>query len=102
MSGIIESSDRIDVNESAYVTGTISVGTSLIEAKVGAERLGTRQYLSIHNHGPNTIFVGPAGTTTANGRPLFVDQSIDIPIGNLAVYLVSAHANNTVVVQELG
>lgn len=102
MSGIIESSDRIDVNESAYVTGTVTVGTSIVEAKVGVERLGNRQYLSIHNHGPNTIFVGPAGTTAATGRPLFVDQSIDIPIGNLAVYLVSEHANNTVVVQELG
>lgn len=102
MSGIIESSDRIDVNESAYVTGTITVGTSVIEAKVGTERLGSRQYLSIHNHGPHTIFVGPEGVTTSTGRPLFVDQSIDIPIGNLSVCLISAHANNTVVVQELG
>jgi len=102
MSGIIESSDRIDVNESIYVTGTLSVGTSLVEAKVSAERLGNRQYLSIHNYGPNTVFVGPAGTTTETGRPLFVDQSIDIPVGNLAVYVVAEQAGNTVVVQELG
>lgn len=102
MSGIIESSDRIDVNESVYVTGTLTVGTSLVEAKVGDERLITRQYVSIHNYGPNTIFVGPAGTTSTTGRPLFVDQSIDIPLGNLGIYLISEHADNTVVVQELG
>ena len=102
MSGIIESSDRIDVNESVYVTGTITVGTSLVEAKVGAERLSNRQFVSIHNYGPNTVYVGPDGVTTANGRPLFVDQSIDIPLGNLGVYIVAEQANNTVVVQELG
>lgn len=102
MSGIIESSDRSDVNESVYRTGTLIVGTSLVEAKVGDDRLVSRQYVSIHNYGPNTIYVGPEGTTTSTGRPLFVDQSIDIPLGNLGIYLISEHADNNVVVQELG
>jgi hypothetical protein len=102
MSGIIESSDRIDVNESAYVTGTITVGTTLVEAKVGAERLAKRQYISIHNYGPNTIYIGPEGTTVSTGRPVFIDQSMDIPVGNLAVCLIAEEENNIVVVQELG
>lgn len=102
MSGITESPDRSDVNESSYIGGTVSVGTSEVEAKVGASRLSTRQYLSIHNSGPNTVYVGPSGVTTSSGRPLFRDQSIDIPAGNLGIFVIAAQSGNTIIVQELG
>lgn len=102
MGAIIESSDRSDVNESSFLSGTITVGTSVVEAKVGISRLSSRQYLSIHNNGPLTIYVGPSDVTTSSGRPIFRDQSIDIPVGDLGIYLVSGQAGNTVVVQEIG
>jgi hypothetical protein len=102
MGGIVESSDRSDVNESSFLSGTITVSTTVVEAKVGATRLSTRQYLSIHNTGPGTIYLGTNTVTSSTGRPILRDQSIDLPIGNLGVYLVSGQGNNTVIVQELG
>lgn len=101
MSGIQESSDRSDVVESAYVSGTLSVTTSAIEAKVGANRLTGRQILSIYNAGPGTIYVGPSGVTSSTGRPIFRDQSIDMPAGNVAVFLIAGTGTQSVIVQEL-
>ena len=101
MSGIQESSDRSDVVESAYVSGTLSVTTTAVEAKVGASRLAGRQILSIHNNGPGTVYIGPSGVTSATGRPLAKDQSIDIPAGNVAIFLVANSGTQSVIVQEL-
>lgn len=101
MSGIQESADRSDVNESSYLTGTLTVGTTQVEVKVGASRLERRQFVSIHNYGPQTIYIGPDGVTTSSGRPIFRDQSIDLPVGNLALYLIAGTANQSVIVQEL-
>lgn len=101
MSGIIESADRSDVNESNYVSGTLSVGTTAVEVKVGSSRLERRQFISVHNYGPATIFIGPSGVTTSSGRPIFRDQSIDMPVGNLPIYVIASSAGQTVIVQEL-
>lgn len=102
MGGINEASDRSDVNESTFLSGTVTVGTTAVEAKVGATRLITRQYLSIHNTGPGTIYLGTSTVTSSTGRPILRDQSIDLPVGNLPIYIVSGQGNNTVIVQELG
>lgn len=101
MSGIQESSDRSDVVESAYLSGTLSVTTTAVEAKVGASRLAGRQILSIHNLGQGTVYIGPAGVTSATGRPLLRDQSIDIPAGNVAIFVVANAGTQSVIVQEL-
>jgi hypothetical protein len=98
---IADSADRADILESGYVAGTRVIGTVQVEAKVGDTRLSFRQHLTIHNHGPSVIFVGPSGVTSQNGRPLYPNATMDIAVGDLGVYLIAETSNNTVVIQEL-
>lgn len=98
---IADSADRTDILESGYVTATKVVGTVQLEAKVGTSRLDFRQHLTIHNYGPNTIYIGPTGVTALTGRPLFANQTIDMAVGDIAIYLIAETSNNSVVIQEL-
>jgi hypothetical protein len=100
MGGINYSPDRADVNESSYISGALSVTISQIEAKVGASRLPFRQVLTIFNAGNKTIYYGPSGVTSANGVPIFSQQAINIPIGDLAVFLIASSGTQSVVIQE--
>jgi len=95
------SASRADVLESGYVAATKVVGTNQIEATAGNFRLIARQHLSIHNKGPSIIYVGPEGVTTQTGRPIFVDQILDMPIGDIGVFLVAESEDNSVTIQEL-
>lgn len=92
--------DRADVLESSFLGGTVTVGTTEVEAKVGASRLDTRQLLTIYNASANTIYWGPTGVTTSTGQPIEKKQFVSIPAGNIAVYLIAASAGNTAIVQE--
>lgn len=86
----------------SYVQGSITVGTSQVEAKVGGSRLTNRQSLLIHNGSTKTIYVGPSGVTTSM-RPIFKDQVYATDDANLAVFLIAATAGNTgVIIEEKG
>lgn len=84
------SSEYSDVLSDAYVAGVISVSTSEIEAKVGASRLSGRETLRIYNNSNITIYFGPTGVTSSTGEPIFKNQWVNIPIGDIAVYLITA------------
>lgn len=83
----------------SYVQGTVTVGTSQVEAKVGGSRLSNRQHLLIFNGSSNTIYIGPTGVTTSM-RPLFKSQQYDCDDCNLAVYMIAGSAGNSVIVEE--
>jgi len=94
--------NTVSVLEQTYLSANIIVGTSQIEIKTGISRLSSRKMVSVHNYGPNIIYIGPSGVTSTTGRPLFVDQCMDMPIGNMAVYAISEEPGNSIIVQEIG
>lgn len=99
MNGISESSDRSDTLET-FDSGTLSVGTSAVEAKVGGSRFAKRQALVIYNLSNDIIYRGKSNVTTTTGIPIFKDQVVTLPAGDVAVYLIAGSASNTVVIEE--
>lgn len=92
-----------DVLTDAYVAGVISVSTTQVEAKVGASRLASRETLRIYNNSNTTIYFGPSGVNSLIGEPIFKNQWVNIPIGDIAVFLITASGTAADVrIQELG
>lgn len=91
-----------EVNESQYVSGAITVGTSAVEAKVGASRIELRQRLRIYNDSNSTIYFGPSGVTTSTGEPLFKKQWIELEFGDIGVFVIAGSSGNNVIIQEIG
>lgn len=93
-----------DVLEQAYVSSTVSVGTTQVEAKVGGSRLAGREVVTIYNDSNSTVFYGPSGVSTSGankGEPLFKRQSVSIPAGQeVGVFIIADSASNQVIVQE--
>lgn len=92
---------RNDVNSEAMVQGSVSVGTSSVEAKASTSALEGREQVRVYNKGPYTIYWGPSGVTTSTGEPIYVDQWIDLPYSDtVPVYLVSGTASSSAIVTE--
>ena len=89
-----------DVLGDGYVAGVINVSTIQIEAKVGASRLAGREYVRIFNNSAGTIFFGPSGVTISTGEPLFKNQWVSIPMGDIAVYCIAAAPLTDIRIQE--
>lgn len=101
--GIDNSSEYSDVLTDAYVIGVVSVSTTQVEAKAGASRLANREVLRIFNNSTQTIYFGPAGVTSATGEPIVKNQWVNIPIGDIAVFLITAAGTAADVrIQEIG
>lgn len=102
MSGISYDPDRIDVDNTGYLTAALSVSTTAVEAKVSTTPLASRQELIIFNQGNQTVYYGPSGVTSTSGIPLFKNQFVSLPLGpNNSVFLITASGSSTVIVQEL-
>lgn len=96
--------DRIDVTEKVYSAGAITVGLTQVEAKANATgvRIATRQLIAVHNSASKTVYIGPSGVTIATGIPVFKDQLVSLPVGDLPVFLISDTAGQIVRVHEIG
>lgn len=93
--------DQIDVDNTIFTSGTVTVGTTAVEAKVGATRAVNRQSLYIENKGPSAIFYGPSGVTVTTGATLAVSQTVFLELGDaLGVFVIANTAGNTCIVQE--
>lgn len=92
-----------DVMNDAYVSGSVSVSTSQVEAKVGANRLTGREVLHITNKGTNRVYFGPSGVTVSTGDFLEKNQSVAIAVGDgIGVFLICDTGQSaTVIVQEI-
>lgn len=105
MGSLQQGGSRDDVNDGYYVGQTVVVGTSQVEAKVGANRDAARQIIIVYNDSNSTVYHGPSGVTTTGankGIPIERKQTVAIPAGNVAVYLIADTAGNNVIVQEFG
>ncbi len=103
MSGISYNPELADVDNDGYASGSVSVGVTQIEAKVGVNRLAGREGLTITNKGPNPVYYGPTGVTSTTGDVLLKNQFVSLPFGeSVAVFLICAAGQSaTVIVQEL-
>jgi hypothetical protein len=90
-----------EVNDGQYLSSNITVGTTEIEAKVGASRLVGRQRLRIYNDSSVTIYFGPSGVSTTSGEPLLKKQWIELEFGDIGVFVIAGSAGNNVIIQEV-
>lgn len=100
--GITLSGEFNEVNETLYLSGSVTVGNTAVEAKVGASRAEGRQRLRIYNNSNVTIYFGPSGVTPGSGEPLLKKQWIELDIGDLGVFLIASSGSNNVIIQEIG
>jgi len=103
MVGISYDPELADVDNNGYVSAAVSVSTTQVEAKAGATNLAGREGITITNKGPNRVYYGPSGVTSANGDYLEKNQFASLPLGEyVTVYLICATGQSaTVIVQEL-
>lgn len=91
----------IDMLQGNPVCGAITVGTSLVEAKVGASRATGRKAITIFHNGSGSLYYGCSTMTTSAGTPIFKNTSVTIPCGpNSPVYLISNLAGQDVRIIE--
>ena len=101
--GISYNPEFADVMQDGYVSGVVTVGTSQVEAKVGASRLEGREMLVIYNDSNSTIYHGPSGVTTSGankGIPILKGEFVSIMSGDLGVFLITTGPGKNVIVQE--
>lgn len=92
-----------DVNNKTYVSGFITVGTTAVEAKVGATRISPREMVRIYNNDSSiTIYFGASGVTVSTGEPLRPGEAVSVPAGDeLGVFVIAASGTVNVRVQEM-
>jgi hypothetical protein len=102
MSDISYNPELADVDNDGYVSGPVSVAGTAVEAKVGASRLVGREFITITNKGPKTVYYGPSGVTSTTGDVLYKGQFVSMPMGDqIGVFVICAGADTaTVIVQE--
>jgi hypothetical protein len=103
MGNLEGSGEFVDVLDNSWVQGVVSVGTTQVEAKVGASKSDTREMIIIENISNKTIYYGPSGVTSSTGHRLIKDAWVEIMVGNnLGVYLIADSNGNNVIISELG
>lgn len=104
-SNATDSLDRSEVTDyynQNLLSGSISVGTTGVEAKVGANPLANRKCLMITNLGQNTVYFGAQGVSVATGTPIEKNQVLTISVGpNVRPYLVAGNGANDVRILEI-
>lgn len=84
--------------------GSLAVGVSAVEIKVGASRLAGRKSVTLYNNSNQTVFWGyTSGVTTSSGTPIEKSQFVTWEVGeDLAVFVIAATAGNNVRITEAG
>lgn len=92
----------VDIVNVTGLQGTVTVGTTAVEARVGAGRLVERKSITVTNTSANIIYWGlTSGVTTANGHPIYRKQQVTWAIGDaVGVYLITTVAGQVVPISE--
>jgi len=91
-----------DVISGSGTEGAITVGTSAIEAKVGASALTNRKLLTIFNNSDATIYWGrTSSVTSSSGTPIYEKQMFTFTVAsNAPIYLIASASGKNVRVTE--
>lgn len=99
------SADRSDVNDTSGISGTLTVGTSAVEVKVGGSRLVGRQSVRLYNDSSNAIYWSFSASVTTSGstkgEQIAKGQSAEWDVGDFPIYVIAASAGNIVIVHEV-
>lgn len=92
-----------DIVDTSGIYGTLTVGTSPVQVKVGGSNLSSRKLITLDNTSNVTLFWGydnSISTTTYAGR-FFKDQQGSWAIGpNVSIWVVAGSAGNSVHISE--
>lgn len=99
LNGDINSADTIRVGG---IQGTLTVGTSAVELKVGGSRLANRKLASVFNDSNSIIYYGYTDAVTiSTGTPIFKNQFVEWAINDsTTVYLIADSAGNNTRITE--
>lgn len=91
-----------DIVNVSGVFGTLTVGTSAVQLKVGGSNLTNRISVTLYNTSGNTVYWGYANTvTTSNGTPILKEQLASWAIGDqVSIWLIAGSAGNIVRITE--
>lgn len=91
-----------DVSNNGGTQAALTIGTTAVEAKVGASPLTNRKSLTIYNNSGNTLYWGyTSGVTVSNGTPLLRDSLAVFEIGTgTSIFLVASNTGNNVRITE--
>lgn len=109
--GFLQDSNATDSTDTTIVTdslqgsgsqGSLLVGTSAVEVKVGSNRLVGRKIITIFHNGSGKLFWGyTSSVTIATGTPIFRNTTLTISAGeNTAIYVIANTVGNDVRVTE--
>lgn len=85
------------------VYGAITVGTTAVEAKVGANKLDQRAMVTIQPLSEAVYFGYDSSVTISTGTKIFKGQIYPIEAGDkLSVFLISENAGNNIRITEVG
>lgn len=91
----------VDVVRVEGVQGFLTVGTTAIEIKVGANRFINRKAVTIYNNSNSTLFWGYTdGVTTLTGTPIDKKEIASFRIGDCPLFIIAATAGNNVRITE--
>jgi hypothetical protein len=86
----LSTSDTIREN---LISGSLSVGTTAVEVKVGASRLANRKSIALYNNSNRTMWWGGSGVTPSSGVPINKGELLTLAIEDVAVFVVSDQAS---------
>lgn len=88
-----------DTINTAGVYGSVTIGTSAVEAKIGASKLINRKSLTITPI-TNTVYWGyDSSVTTSNGTPIFKSSTFSFDY-NISIFVISPTASNDIRITE--
>jgi len=95
----LRSSDTVN---NGGVHGAITVGTSAVEAKVGASKLTNRKLLTVFHNGNGKLYWGYSNAVTSvTGTQIFKNTMVSFPVGDgTSVWLISDTAGQDVRITE--
>lgn len=97
-----DSSKVTEALNTSAVYGSLTVGTTAVEVKVGGSVLANRKTVTLQPK-DNKIFWGyDSSVTVSNGTQVFKDQFMPLPVGaNISIWLISDGAGRDVRIGEI-
>jgi len=98
-----DQSETIDIlNSGTSLEGTLTVGTSAVEIKVGVNRLTNRELVTLYNSSNSVMYWGfTSSVTTSTGTPIEKNQFVTWAVGDVqTVYVIASSVGNIARITE--
>jgi hypothetical protein len=91
-----------DILNNGGLQGSLTVGTSPVEVRVGASRLAGRKVVTLYNNSNSILYWGFTNTVSiTTGTPLAKNQFIEWSVGdNTEIWIIAGSAGNNTRITE--